>query len=99
MKLSEERQLSQVALGDVIEECRRICQQAVLQVQESVLSALEDAGINYSNHLGLDEALCSMPDPFEGLDSAYLRENFTRSTLITWLVYACRKLRTCVCYY
>ena len=78
MKLSEGRQLSQVALGDVIEGCRSICQQTVLRVQESVLSALEDAGINYSNHPGLDEALCSKLDPFEGMDSAYLREKFYR---------------------
>lgn len=76
MKLSEGRQLSQVALGDVIAGCRSICQQTVSQVQESVLSALENAGINYSNHPGLNEALCSKPDPFEGIDSAYLREKF-----------------------
>lgn len=78
MKLSEGRQLSQLALGDVIKGCRSICQQTLSIVQERVLSALEDAGIDSSNLTGLDEALSSMPDPFEGIDSAHLREKFYR---------------------
>ncbi len=76
MRLSEGRQLSQVAITDVIKGCRSVCQQAVLQVREGVLSTLADAELDSSSIAGLDVALSSIADPFEGIDSAYLREKY-----------------------
>ena len=76
MKLTERRQLSQVALGDVITGCRGICQKYVADIQQGIVSTLKEAGINPHEIMGLAEILLPLPDPFEGIDSAHLRETF-----------------------
>ena len=74
--LTEGRHLSQVAVEDVIKGCRRVCQQSLSLAKESVLSALSDAGVRSVDVPGLDASFSTVPDPFEGIDTAYLREKF-----------------------
>ena len=76
MALSEGRQLSQQAISDVIVGCRNICQQAVCTVVGRTVKALTDADIDVSTTPGLANALFTIPDPFEGIDTSYLRERF-----------------------
>ena len=73
MKLSEGRQLSQAALDDVIKGCRAICEQTLGTVKEIVSVALSDIGIAVP---GLTDMLATIPDPFDGLESQYMREKF-----------------------
>ena len=76
MTLSEGRQLSQQAISDVIVGCRKICQQTVCTVIERSVRAIMDADIDVSTTPGLENALLTVPDPFEGIDTPYLREKF-----------------------
>ena len=76
MTLSEGRQLSQQALSDVIGGCRKICQQTVRRVMERTSKALADVGIDISAIPGLPDTFLTLPDPFEGIDSPYLRERY-----------------------
>ena len=78
LTLTEGRQLSQVALNEVIKICRTISKQTISQIKEGVLSALNDAGVNSAIIPGLDDSFLSVPDPFEKLDTPYLREKFYR---------------------
>ena len=83
LRLTEGRHLSQVALSDVITGCRRICQETLSHVREGVLSALKSG-----NTAALKESLSTVPDPFEGIDSVYLREKFYKEHL-NYLVSEC----------
>ena len=76
LMLTEGRQLSQVALNEVIIIYRTISKQTVSQIKEEVLSALNDAGVNSAIIPGLDDSFLPVPDPFEKLDTPYLREKF-----------------------
>ena len=73
MKHSEGRQLSQAALDDVIKGCRAICKQTLGTVKEIITVALSDIGIVDP---GFTDMLSTIPDPFDGLESQYTRENF-----------------------
>lgn len=72
LTLSEGRQLSQVALNDVIKGCRSICDRVVSQVKEEAFIALKDAGIDPVTV----PQLFAVPDPFETIDTPHLREKF-----------------------
>ena len=76
--LTEGRHLSQVAVEDVIKGCRRVWQQSLSLAKESVLSALSDAGVRSVDVPGLDASFSTVRDPFEGIDTSYLREKFYR---------------------
>ena len=76
LTLTEGRQLSQVALYDIIQGCRRICKHVVSHIKEGVLSACDKASVNSATIPGLDDSFLSVPDPFENLDTPYLREKF-----------------------
>lgn len=55
-------------------------------VEKSVNSnqtALGHVGINTADIPGLEVLLCSTPDPFEKIDTAYGREKFYKN-LTTW---------------
>ena len=56
--------------------CRAICEQTVSCVKDGVLSALNAAGVSITSIPGLEESLSCTPDPFEKIDTAYLREKF-----------------------
>lgn len=76
MMLSEGRYVSQQAICDVIAGCRKICQQIVCEVKEGVVSTLADAAIDISAIPGLMDTFTTITDPFDGIDSQYLREKF-----------------------
>lgn len=76
LRLSEEKRVSQVAIDDIVRTCRKICQQTATLVLRNVSDALQEEGIAASEQINV--ALISVPDPFEGIDSAYLLEKFCR---------------------
>lgn len=76
MTLSEGKMLSQVAVDSVITGCRSICEQVLSQVKQNVTSKLLDAQLDPSSIAGLELALTCVADPFEGIDTPYLRDKF-----------------------
>ena len=76
LKLLEKRNVSQVAIGDVIDGCRDLCSQTVAKVKEGVQQSLTEAGVNYNEIEGLGSSLTTIPDPFEGIHSIHLLEKF-----------------------
>ena len=74
MVLTEGKHLSQVALEEVIRGCRSIHGQAVVQFKEEAKQKLEHAGIDPSIISGIRQF--DLRDPFESLQSAYLRKKF-----------------------
>ena len=97
LMLTEGKQVSQVALDEVIKGCRKICEQTVSQIKQRVICALGHAGINTADIPGLEVSLCSTPDPFEKIDTAYLREKFYKEYFnymvgfISTLIMYCKK--------
>ena len=81
MKLSEGRQLSQVAMDDIIQGCREICKQTLCTVKVNVVRALSDAGIDAFSVPGLEDTLSKIPDPFVGLETPYMREKFYKQRM------------------
>ena len=80
MKLSEGRQLSQVAVDDIIQGCREICKQ-MCTVKVNVVRVLSDAGIDAFSIPGLEDNLSKIPDPFVGLETPYMREKFYKQRM------------------
>ena len=72
LKLSEARRLSQVAVADVIDGCRRICAQSLEKAREK----LYESGIETDNDIFSD-----VGDPFEGIHTPYLLEKFVSDHL------------------
>ena len=71
MSLTEGKQLSQAAIEEVIEGCRRIHNQAVSQYRQKINQKLVEAGIDLSIISEIEQT-----DPFVGLHSAHLRKKY-----------------------
>ena len=78
LMLTEGKQLSQVALDEVIKGCQRICNETLCRVKVEALSALTNAGINSADIPGFDTSFSSFPDPFDKLGTPFMREKFYR---------------------
>lgn len=98
LMLTEGKHLSQVALDDVIKGSRRIAKQAVSKVKEGVLGVLSDVGINVVDIPGLENVLSSSSDPFEKLNTPYLREKFYREHFNYTVCYYVYPIEMIPCY-
>ena len=75
--------MSQVAIDVIVKACHRICQQTVTHDQRNIAQALQEKGMIVSEQTKM--AFTSMPDPFEGIDTAYLiLISCAGTTLIMW---------------
>ena len=79
LMFTEGKQVSQVALDEIVKGCRNICEQTVSRTKERVLCVLNQAGVNVADIPGLEESLSYSSDPFESIDTAYLREKFYKT--------------------
>ena len=93
LSLTEEHGVSQVAVNKIVSSCRQICQQSVTAVQRNLSEALRDEGITVLQKMKV--ALTSIPDPFEGIDSAYLLDKFCRENF-SYVVSLCALVCMCV---
>ena len=73
LKLMEGRQLSHVALGDVIDGCRVLCSRTASDVNQMIQERLHQCGIDPSILRDVE-----IPDPFEQLSTSYLQEKYYR---------------------
>ena len=76
LRLSEEKCVPQIAIDDIVRTCRKICQQTMTLALQKVSDTLQKKGITASEEITV--SLTSVPDPFKGIDSAYLLDKFCR---------------------
>ena len=72
LHVREGRQVSQVAIADIISGCNSLCNQAVKKIQANIRSKLESVGIDCSLVDGLNESLSVDVNLFEKVKSNYL---------------------------
>ena len=65
-----------MALAEIKEECNKLCNEAVKELQTDVKAKLESAGIDCDSVDGLSDSLCKEVDLFENVGSNYLFEKF-----------------------
>ena len=94
LSLTEQYGVSQVAVKEVVSRCRQICQQSVTAVQRNISEALQDEGITVSQKIKV--TLTSIPDPFEGIGTAYLLDKFCRENF-SYVVSLCALVCVCLC--
>ena len=73
MKLKETRQLSQVALDDVVEGSRMIFSSTVQRLHSGVRAKLASLGMDETK---LDDLFSDVTDPFVDLQTRYKQEKF-----------------------
>ena len=78
LRLREGRQISQVAVSDVIAGCRRICKESVEKLRSDVREKLlQDGSINPETIDAVDDVFCKADsDPFGEIDTNYRFEKF-----------------------
>ena len=76
LQLREGRQISQVAVSDVIDGSRTLCKQTGLELKQRVQLSLASAGIDVQDIPGMADVFNQVPDPFEGVDTNHLHEKF-----------------------
>ena len=81
LKLKEGRRLSQVALDDVVAECRTLFQQTIERVKTRVTDKLTADGHDDIDIEGLETVFEEVVDPFAGLDTLYKQEKYFREKL------------------
>lgn len=81
LKLKEQRKMTQVAVDDVVEGSRALFSETMMRVQASVKATLSEAGVDPDSITGFSEAFDKVADPFHGLDTCCLQENYFRDKL------------------
>ena len=76
LSLTERKQVSQVAVKEVIESFRDIWKRSITQVKQNLEMALSMSTDNKSISEQIQLAIDNVSDPFSGIDTAYLREKF-----------------------
>lgn len=81
LKLKEYRQLSQVAIDDIVQEWEGLFSHTVQQLNARVRERLANAGVDVDSVEGLQEVFHDLPSPFEGLNTQHLQEKYYRDSL------------------
>ena len=71
MKLKETRQLSQVAIDDVVEGSRTVFLHTIQRLHSGTRAKLAALGLDDTL---LDSVFTDIPDPFEGLETRHMQE-------------------------
>ena len=81
LKLKEKRRITQVAIDDIVESCQGLFSQTIDCVKASVKTKLAELGVDVRQMDGLDEAFQHAIDPFEGIQTCHLQEQYFREQL------------------
>ena len=82
LRLREDKQVSQVALNEIICKCRHLCEQTFTTTLSRIKGVLSNAAINVDDVPGLSDIMDdSAPDYFQGVDTSYLLEEFARKQM------------------
>lgn len=78
LKLKEVCSVTDRTIGEVIDGCQGLISHSLSVVKASVRDVLGNAGINFSDVEGLDEAFRNVPGVFQGLETTYKQEKYFR---------------------
>lgn len=79
LMLREEKQVSQIAITEIVRKCRSLCEQTFRSTADKVKRTLSKARIDVNDIAGLNGVLDgSAPDYFHGIDTSYLLEEFAK---------------------
>ena len=81
LSLREGRQISQVAMSDVVRGCTELCQLTSEAIKEDVQEHLARIGINIEQIPGLTDVFKIDRNPFHGVNTTHLFENSALSIL------------------
>ena len=81
LQIKEERMISQAAINDVVKGCQEVFEHTVGRIKAGVKHKLSCSGIDPMEVSGLDELFESVTDPFSGLETFYLQDNFVLKEL------------------
>lgn len=76
--MKETRQISQVAIDDIIEGCRELVFRRSQEIKSLVWSTLSESGIDPDGVSGLESVFDDEFDPFNGIETQYKQEKFFR---------------------
>ena len=79
LMLREDKQVSQVAITEIVKKCRSLCQQTFTSTVNEIKRVLSNADINIDDVPELSNILDDIaPDYFHGIDTSYLLEEYAR---------------------
>ena len=81
LKMKETRQMSQVAIDDMIEGCRELVVQRSQQIKSQVWEALSASGIDPEAVNGLPSTFTDEFDPFYGIETQYKQDKYFKEEL------------------
>lgn len=81
LKLKEHRRISQVAINDIVEGTRAMVRLSAERMQAAVRANLASNGIDPDTVDGLGRALNEVADPFEGIQTCHLQEQYYHDQL------------------
>ncbi len=73
--------ISQVAVDDIVHNCKGLFSQTVDRIQAEVRAKLAESGVDPDTIDGLVSAFSTAIDPFEGIETHHLQEKYFRETL------------------
>ena len=76
LQLREGRQISQVAVSDVIDGCKALCKKTADKMKNTFQLSLAAADIALEDVPGMTDIFAQDPDPFRGVETNYLYEKF-----------------------
>ena len=76
LSLREGRQISQVAVADLICGCKELCQQTSEIIEQGVQEHLVRVGIDFEQIQGLPDVFEANHNPFHGVDTNHMFEKF-----------------------
>ena len=87
LKLKEHRQISQVAINDIVAGSTALVSQSVECIQARVKSKLAEAGLDPNSIKGLNDVFESSINPFDNIETSHLQEKYYREELgliVSW---------------
>ena len=81
LKLKEHRRISQVGIDDIVQGATGLFYQVSDCLQAGIRAKLAEADIDFEAIHGLDDVFNDLPNPFCGIETSYLQENYYRQSL------------------
>lgn len=79
IKIKEENRLTSKATQQIARATSQLFHTAVNQLKRRIQDCLSDADVNMEDNPGISEAFTNVSDPFDGLTTTLLQEEFYKS--------------------
>lgn len=81
LKLKEHRRISQVGIDNIVQGATGLFYQVSDRLQAGIRAKLAEAGIDFEAIHGLNDLFKDIPNPFGGIETCSLQENYYRKNL------------------